>query len=197
MSTFDRRAKEWDNKDIRVQGAQVIAEAIKQKIKLTKEMEIIDFGVGTGLLGFEIARDVKHVFGVDTSKGMLEKLQEKNSQDLHITPIHQDIIKNPLTQTVDGLISSMTLHHIEDLEKFFKTIYKMLKKDGFIAIADLQSEDGTFHSDNTGVHHFGFDAKTLQSLVKKNGFNDIQIEKIHTIQKPHRSFDIFLLTARK
>jgi len=197
MSTFDNRAKDWDKKDVRVNGAKVIADAIEKKIHLREDMEIIDFGVGTGLLGFEIAKKVKQVYGVDTSEGMIQTLKEKNSDTLHIVPIHQDIIEKPLTQMFDGLVSSMTLHHVKELEAFFNMLYNILKDDGFLAIADLESEDGTFHSDNKGVHHFGFDEENLKEIVQKSGFKEVCIEKINTIAKPHRNFGIFLLTARK
>jgi cyclopropane fatty-acyl-phospholipid synthase-like methyltransferase len=197
MSTFDNRAKDWDKKDVRVNGAKVIADAIEKKIHLREDMEIIDFGVGTGLLGFEIAKKVKQVYGVDTSEGMIQTLKEKNSDTLHIVPIHQDIIEKPLTQQFDGLVSSMTLHHVKDLEAFFNMLYNILKDDGFLAIADLESEDGTFHSDNNGVHHFGFHEDNLKKIVQKSGFKEVSIENINTIEKPHRNFGVFLLTARK
>ena len=197
MSTFDKKAQNWDSGDIRVNGAKKIADAIEQKIDLTQDMEVLDFGVGTGLLGFEIAKKVKQVYGVDTSAGMLEKLQEKNSDALNIIPIQQDIVKEPLTQKFDGIVSSMTLHHVENLEEFFATIRENLKENGFTAIADLEEEDGTFHSDNEGVHHFGFEAKKLRELVQKAGFKDVKIENINTINKPHRDFGVFLLTARR
>lgn len=197
MSTFDKKAQNWDSGDIRVNGAKKIADAIEQKIDLTPDMEVLDFGVGTGLLGFEIAKKVKQVYGVDTSAGMLEKLQEKNSDTLNIIPIQQDIIKEPLTQKFDGIVSSMTLHHVENLEEFFRTIRENLKENGFIAIADLEEEDGTFHSDNEGVHHFGFVPKKLREVVQKAGFKDVKIENINTINKPHRDFGVFLLTAKK
>jgi len=173
MSTFDTRAQNWDNGDIRVNGANKIADAIRAVINLNKEMEIIDFGTGTGLLGFSIAPSVKHIYGIDTSAKMLKKLQEKN--------------KEPLKQEFNGLISSMTLHHVEDLEAFFKTIFKNIKKDGFIAIADLEDEDGTFHSDNRGVHHFGFKEDELFHIVQKSGFKDIQIKNINTIKNHIKS----------
>jgi predicted TPR repeat methyltransferase len=193
---FEHKAKEWDNKSIRVQNAHTIAEKIKDKVELTKDMHIMDFGVGTGLLGFEILKDVKSMDGVDTSKGMLEKLEEKNTPTEYIKPICQDIIENTIDTKYDGIISSMTLHHVENLKKFFKNIKNTLNENGFIAIADLMDEDGTFHSDNTGVFHYGFKEEELCSIVKSCGFKDIKFEHIYTINKPHRDFDIFLLTAR-
>jgi len=197
MSHFDKRADSWDSGDIRVNGAQTIANAIEKEIALQKDMEILDFGVGTGLLGFEIAKKVQQVYGVDTSAGMLEKLKEKNTPELSIIPIQQDIVQEPLEQKFDGLVSSMTLHHVENLEKFFQTIYTNLKEDGFIAIADLEKEDGTFHSDNAGVFHFGFNEAELIEIVKKVGFKDVKIQNINTINKPHKDFGVFLLTAKR
>ena len=172
-------------------------ETLQKNIKLESSMELIDFGVGTGLLGFEILPQVKSILGIDTSAKMIEQLNDKNTSEYFIEPMHRDIIKNPLEKTFDGIISSMTLHHVEDLELFFTTIYKNIKKDGFIALADLEAEDGTFHSDNTGVFHFGFDVDLLHATVLNAGFTNIKIENINTIEKPQRDFGVFLLTARK
>ena len=194
---FKDRVSTWDKGSTRVRGALTIAKAIEAQIELKDTMQIMDFGVGTGLLGFEIAKKVKKVYGVDTSANMIKKLNEKNTSSLHVEGIVQDIVKNPLDKTFDGLVSSMTLHHTQDLKLFFQTIYKNLKNGGFIAIADLEKEDGSFHSDNTGVFHFGFDIKELKDIVLSCGFKKVKIQNINTITKPHREFGIFLLTATK
>jgi 2-polyprenyl-3-methyl-5-hydroxy-6-metoxy-1,4-benzoquinol methylase len=194
---FKEKSKDWDKGDVQVQGAKVIADAINKKVELTSDMEILDFDVGTGLLGFDIAHRVKKVYGVDTSISMLEKLKAKNTPELSIETYCQDIIAKPLGKSFDGLISSMTLHHVEDLKAFFETIYRDINENGFIAIADLESEDGTFHSDNTGVFHFGFKKNELCKIVLKAGFSEVDFQSINTINKPHRDFGVFLLTAKK
>ena len=193
---FQNKAENWDKGDIRKSTPLSIAEAIKNRFELTPSMEVMDFGVGTGLLGFEIAKSVKKVYGVDMSPSMLKKLEEKNTPELNIKAICQDIVKEPLTQKFDAIISSMTLHHVEDLKAFFTSIKKNLKEDGFIAIADLEEEDGTFHSDNTGVYHFGFKAEELCDIVKSAGFSDVVLKNITTINKPQKDFGVFLLTAK-
>ena len=128
---------------------------------------------------------------------MLEKLHEKNTPELTIETYCQDIIKNPIDKMFHGMVSSMTLHHVEELELFFSTLYKNIAEDGFIAIADLEEEDGTFHTENDDVFHFGFEEKKLCSIVEKAGFKEVVFENINTIEKPHRNFGIFLLTAKK
>ncbi len=128
---------------------------------------------------------------------MLQKLEAKNTPELNIETYCQDIITKPIGRTFDGLISSMTLHHVEDLKAFFETINRDINENGFIAIADLEREDGTFHSDNSGVFHFGFEKDELCKIVTEAGFCDVYFENINTINKPHNDFGIFLLTAKR
>lgn len=192
---FKDKAKNWDNKSNT--NTKTITDSILERFALHAEMELMDFGAGTGLLGFEIARYVKKVYGIDTSLSMLEALRAKNTPELSIEPIHQDIITNPLDRSFDGLISSMTLHHIEDLQRFFSTIHKNIDDDGFIAIADLELEDGSFHSDNTGVFHYGFDTDRLCQIVSRCGFKDIECSQVNIIKKPNQEYGVFLLTATK
>lgn len=192
---FKDRAKDWDAKSNT--NTKTISEAILERFALHSEMEILDFGSGTGLLGFEIARHVKKVYGVDTSLSMLEELRAKNTAELSIEPLYQDILASPLLRSFDGLISSMTLHHIEDLHRFFSTIYTNIQEDGFIAIADLELEDGNFHSNNSGVFHFGFDSYRLCRIASSCGFKDIEISQVNMIKKPHKEYGVFLLTATK
>ncbi|MDQ7045835.1 MAG: class I SAM-dependent methyltransferase [Sulfurimonas sp.] len=197
QDNFKDKASTWDKGSPMLDGAKTIADAIESRIQLDASMSIMDFGTGTGLLGFLILKKVKSVLGVDTSASMLKKLQEKNTSDFTIDTLNVDITKTPISTTFDGIISSMTLHHIEDLKHFFKSIYENLNEGGFIAIADLEKEDGTFHKDNTGVFHFGFDEKILCAIVKSTGFKNVVYENINTINKPQRDYGVFLLSAKR
>ena len=53
---FAHKSKNWDMKSRRVQNAKATAEAIVKNIKLSKEMEMMDLGAGTGLLSFFLYR---------------------------------------------------------------------------------------------------------------------------------------------
>lgn len=200
MSRFNRVAKDWDKSDRRQATAYAIAKAIVDKINLNKDMEILDFGAGTGLLTKHICPFVKKITAIDNSEGMLKELEKnsKNWQDCNIKIEHNDILEFNSNTKFDAIISSMTMHHIKDIDKLFKKFSSLLKPKGFIAIADLMPEDGTFHSHgNEDVYHFGFSKEFLEDIAQKNGFKNISYEKVHTIEKPKRSYDIFLLTASK
>jgi len=195
---FAHKSKSWDMNSKRVQNARSIAELIVKNIHLKLDMEIMDFGAGTGLLSFFVAQKVAKIIAVDNSPSMLEEFKIKSSEFVCETEIiKKDLSKEIIDRKFDGIISSMTIHHLEDTTTLFAKFYDMLANGGFIAIADLDSEDGSFHSDNTGVFHHGFDRDELKSAAKKAGFSNIKFETASRIEKPHQTFTVFLMTGEK
>jgi len=195
---FENKSKSWDMNSKRVQNAKGIAELIVKNIKLSKTMRLMDFGAGTGLLSFFIAPFVSKITAVDNSPSMLLEFKNKCNEFVCETEvIEKDLSTDTMEEKFDGIISSMTIHHLEDTLTLFKKFYTMLNKDGFIAIADLDSEDGSFHSDGTGVFHHGFDRETLELIAQEAGFKEIHFELASTITKPQATFTVFLMTAVK
>lgn len=195
---FAHKSKSWDMKSRRVQNAKGIAELIVKNITLSPTMEIVDFGAGTGLLGYFVGAHVKKIVAVDNSPSMLEVFKEKcETFPCQTEVLQKDLSYEKIDTLFDGIISSMTLHHIEDQYALFLKFYAMLKEDGFIALADLDCEDGTFHSNNLGVFHHGFDREMLASIAREVGFKEIQFTHANSIRKPHRDFTVFLMTAKK
>ena len=194
---FAHKSKSWDKLSRRVQSAKAVANLIAKEVELNKDMKLLDVGVGTGLLSFYLAPYVKEIVGVDNSKSMLNEFKNKKSDfECKIRALNLDISKDIIDEKFDGIISTMTLHHIKDIEPLFIKFKSLLKKDGFIALADLESEDGTFHSDNSGVYHYGFDFKELKELAKKVGFSEVRYKLAYIVNKPHRNFNVNLLIAK-
>ena len=195
---FANKSKSWDMSSRRVKNAQGIAQKIIDNIELKSNMTVMDFGAGTGLLSYFIAPHIKKIVAVDNSPSMLEMFKEKAVEfDSETEVIELDLSSSILKRKFDGIISSMTIHHLENIEEMFKKMYDMLEDDGFIAIADLESEDGSFHSDNTGVFHFGFEKEKLEEFASSVGFKSIGFELASKIEKPYGTFNVFLMTAYK
>lgn len=195
---FAHKSKSWDMNSKRVQNAQGIAALIVKNIKLDKSMELMDFGAGTGLLSYFVAPFVSKIVAVDNSPSMLLEFQNKCDDFACETEVvEKDLSRETLDRKFDGIISSMTIHHLEDSKALLSKLYSMLNEGGFVAIADLDSEDGSFHSDNTGVFHHGFDRVVLKNMAKEVGFKEIQFALAGTITKPHHDFTVFLMTGIK
>jgi len=195
---FAKKAKNYELEQRRVQNVKNIANAIKAEIELKKEMEILDFGSGTGLLLKQLAPYVAKITALDRSISMNQQLRA--SLDLieaEVEILEMDIEKETPKKSFDGIISSMTIHHIQDVQALFNKFYSLLRDGGFIALADLEKEDGTFHSEDTGVKHFGFEDEEFLGFAKEAGFESLKIKRVSIIKKPHRDFGVFLLTGYK
>ena len=196
---FAGKAHTYENNAARVTNVHTIADAILEKIIYDREnTHLMDFGSGTGLLTSQVAPYVRKITTVDISASMNEVLREKmDAMACEIEMRECDLVTTELEECYDGIISSMTIHHVEDVQALLRKFYRLLKSGGTIALADLDKEDGSFHTENTGVFHFGFDQETFASWAKSAGFEDINIEIVSIAKKPYGEYPIFLLTGRK
>jgi len=204
MTNFDERAKDWDADPMKVNRAKTVAQAIRSAIPLTREMIALEYGCGTGLLSFALQSDLAQITLADTSQGMLDVLAEKISAfDVsNMRPLRLDLSADPLPDSpFDLTYSLMTLHHIPDARDILKKFHALLTPGGWLCIADLDKEDGTFHTDGTSDVHLGFERGELQKWVEDAGFSDVKFSTAFEIKKKigeaEKIFPIFLLTARK
>jgi 2-polyprenyl-3-methyl-5-hydroxy-6-metoxy-1,4-benzoquinol methylase len=195
---FQHKANDYEQDENRVNNVENIANSILKNTEFDKTMHIMDFGSGTGLLLEKIAPFVDKITAVDISNSMNKKLDEKrNNLGCKLEILEMDLSKNKLDKKFDGIISSMTMHHIEDIQIMFMDFYTMLNDNGIIAIADLDLEDGSFHTEDTGVFHFGFDRKIFLNSAKEAGFKNLKITSASIAHKPYGKYQIFLLTGHK
>lgn len=193
---FSLKAGSYEQNPSRVDNVKNIADSILKTIRFNSAMQIMDFGSGTGLLLERIAPYVGKITAVDVSSSMnvqLHAKQEKLGCTIEIVEI--DLEESEIDARFDGIISSMTMHHIGNTEAMFRKFYSILKDGGFIAIADLDLEDGSFHTEDTGVHHFGFDRSTFAKSAAAAGFRTVQVASASVVHKPQGDFPVFLLTA--
>ena len=202
---FDKEATTWDEVPARGKLANDIAAAISDEILLTSDMDVLDFGCGTGLLTLKLQPVVHSITGVDSSRGMLDVLKAKidrqnlpNIKTQYLDTEKGDILKG----TYHLIVSGMTLHHVKEIRPLLDQFYRILTPSGYLCIADLDLDDGQFHDNNDGIFYFGFDRALLRKDFMEAGFDDILDRTAAEVMKPGsdggmRSFTIFLMTGRK
>ena len=204
MTNFDERAKDWDSDPDKVERARVVAEAIRRAIPLSNEMKALEYGCGTGLLSFALQPYLGQITLADTSQGMLDVLSEKitSAGVTSMYPARLDLASDPLpAERYDLTYSLMTLHHIHDVNDILVKFRDLLEPHGYLLIADLDQEDGSFHTDGTTDVHLGFDREKLEKTLKDIGFENIKFLTVYEIKKKigneQKTFPIFLMTAQK
>ena len=201
---FDREAASWDEEPRRVRLANDIADAVSAEITLTSDMDILDFGCGTGLVTLRLQPFVHSITGVDSSRGMLRVLGAK-IEKLGLTNVRAQYLDLEMGDVLEGnyhlIVSSMTLHHIKEIRPLLDQFSKISAPRGHLCIADLDLDEGGFHENNDGIHHFGFERATLRSAFREAGFEDVRDRTAAEVIKPvlgeNRLFSIFLMTGRK
>jgi len=205
MERFDTKAKEWDKNPDKVIRAKKFADEIIAFIPKDKTNNALEYGCGTGLLSFELKDAFKTITLVDTSKGMIDVLKEK-IEALNVTnfePVLADLLEEKTEiANIDVLYMLMTLHHINDMDKAFKVFKNLINTNGYICIADLVEEDGSFHAPELNFDgHKGFSKKELSAKLADYGFIMEYYSEPHTIEKQQvsgiKKYPLFLMIAKR
>ena len=203
INDFNEKAAGWDNNPMHWERSEAIAKEIIELIPIKKEMTALEFGAGTGILSFLLKDHFKEITLVDNSSemikvinGKIETTKVKNLKAINIDLEHADLEG----ARFDLIFTQMVLHHVGDVDNIIKKFYALLNPGGFIAIADLYSEDGSFHGEGfVGLR--GFDIKKLSAQLSKVGFSNVSERQCFVINRKisdteTKEFGVFLLIAK-
>lgn len=200
MTDFDAAAATWDDDPARRERVAAIADGVRGAVPVTRHTRVLEYGAGTGALGLALAPDVGSVTLADPSAGMVAVARERLASagldpgrawrlDLLLDP--------PPEERFDLVVSAMALHHVPDVPRLLRILHALLAPGGWIALADLDAEDGRFHDDPTFHGHNGFDRDELAASAAAAGFGNTAFTTPHVIRKAAGDFPVFLLTARR
>jgi tRNA (cmo5U34)-methyltransferase len=204
MNEFDLKASGWDENPIHHARSEAIAKEMLRLLPIKKEMSAMEFGAGTGILSFMLKDFFNDIILMDSSTEMVnvanKKINAKGAKNLKSIVFdleHETYSGKPF----DMIFTQMVLHHVNDIEKLFGKFHKMLNPNGFIAIADLYSEDGSFHDEGFSGHK-GFNIDDLTLTLEKCNFKVTTAEQCFVIdrkiyEKVTNQYPVFLLIASR
>ena len=202
---FDQEAAQWDANPGRVKLAGDVADAMIRAVSPAKDQDALDFGCGTGLVTLKLQPLVKSITGMDSSRGMLAALESKVAGQ-GLSNVRTQFLDLEQGGKVEGhyhlIVSSMTLHHVPDPAALISQLAGALLPGGTLAVADLDTEDGSFHGDNTGVLHLGFDRLRIRGFFEQAGLSGVREITAAVVTKEiegkgRRDFPVFLIIGKK
>jgi tRNA (cmo5U34)-methyltransferase len=204
MNHFDQAAATWDGNSVHWERSKAIADEITTLLPLSKEWRVLEYGAGTGILSFMLKDAVKEICMMDSSAEMVKVMQQKVSEsDLSpLYPLQSDLEKESYAGARFDLIATqMVLHHVAVIPRLIEHFYEMLNDGGYIAIADLYTEDGSFHGKGFTGHN-GFNPEDLADTLESGGFKAPEYRECFRMHKPTedgtmKEFPVFILIARK
>lgn len=199
---FDSAAANWDSSVTKQTRNVEIYQKIMELCPLQKNMVLADYGCATGSVTALLYPHVQQVDAFDFSSMMLEELRKKVQQNnwTSLNTLVLDLQTDNFSHEnyYDVIISTMTMHHIENVLAVLKKFASALKIGGSLLIADLDKEDGSFHAKGSqGIYHNGFAREQFKSWLQEAGFGEIEIVTAHVIKKENKEYPVFLIKGVK
>jgi SAM-dependent methyltransferase len=200
---FDAKARTWDADPAKHERARQVAELVREQLPGLRQMRVLEYGSGTGLLGFALQPHVSWLTMMDSSGEMLavarDKLASGGARNVDI--LQGDLTRGELPdERWDAICSLLTLHHVPDVAELLRKFHELLREGGSLCLSDLDLEDGSFHGEGfTG--HPGFDRAELGKSLAGAGFRDVRFLEAGEIRKragaTERAYPMFLAVARR
>ena len=125
-----------ENNEYSFAGYKDVLNIIYNKIRSKDTGTILDIGIGTGTLVNKLYSDGYSIYGIDFSERMIEIAKEKMpSAELYQYDISKGLPAELDNIKFDYIISTYTIHHLNDKEKveFINDLTSYLNDDGEIA----------------------------------------------------------------
>ena len=136
---MDQSTKFWDKIAERYSKQPIADEAAYQKkLQVTREyfqpdMEVLEFGCGTGSTAITHAPYVKHIHAIDISSKMIDMAQGKaDAEKVTNVTFERSTIEDISVsdQTLDAVLGLSILHLLDNKEKVIAKVHRMLKPGG-------------------------------------------------------------------
>jgi len=139
---------------------------------------VADIGCGTGRHWNKLfEKKPLNLTGFDVSEGMLNKLRAKFPQ-ANVYHIADDLFHDTPNAPYDIITSTLTVAHIENIDKALNTWCGLLKPNAEVIITDFHPKILAFGGKRTFTHgnrkmtvrNYVYHTGTIKNIMRENGF---------------------------
>jgi predicted TPR repeat methyltransferase len=158
-----------------------------------RDIDVLDLGCGTGLMGVHLRQIAKTLTGVDLSEKMLQEAKRRGIYDeLHCSDISE--VLGTHDRSYDLVVASDVFVYIGDLNPVFQLIKKSLKTNGLFCFSVEKSDADNFILRGTG--RYAHSSKYIRDLAAALGFRVESIEAAVIRQESSRDVDGYISILR-
>lgn len=188
---YGRRAASWDrsvSNATSYRGAELVGEALRELTGDSTDLDILDAGCGTGLVGSSVANRAARLDGVDSSQAMLEQAAAKRIyRMLHCGDLVKFMQGRPAHY--DVVTCAATLIHFGDLRPAFDAAAIALRDRGLFifTIFPNEQDDGVAVHADVGLAYGGCYTHGRDYIRRAALMSGFGVELIETkIHEHHR-----------
>ena len=139
LNVYEVRSRFWDRESSYF-GHTLVAQALQQH-GARGNLDILDIGCGTGLVGAQVRSLAGRLDGVDLSPAMLQKARDKKIYD---RLDHADLVSfmSQNRDSHDAILGAATLIHFGDLQAIFQAAALCLRERGLFVFTLFSDEAG-------------------------------------------------------
>lgn len=147
------------------------------KLNINEESIILDVGCGGGKTIYTLSEKTAKgkVYGIDISEESVQSSIKENKEkvkDRKVIISQGDVANLPFEDNYFNYVTSMQTHiYWQELEKGFKEIYRVLKKDGILLIV-CEKDKIEYHLKEEYKSN-----NSTKELLLSIGFNEVKIEE--------------------
>ena len=189
--SWDEYAEEWDSNKDAISYANKAFDSLIDQVNLS-DLDVLDFGCGTGLLTEKISPHASKVVALDSSSKMISVLTNKTLPNVTTfsEQLSEDLInKNTsLHNRFDLIVASSVFGFLPDYESTLTLLKSLLVPDGVLIQWDWlsPSEDADF----------GLSEEKIESTYRETGFKLISMTKPFSLTSSKGTMSVLMAAAK-
>ena len=157
-------------------------EMLLEALELSKNMSVLEIGIGTGRIAVRVAPRCMHLTGIDISPKTIERAKENLKEHTNISFICDDFLSYNFMETFDTIYSSLTMMHFENKEQVITKVASLLNDGGRFCLSIDKSQDEFI---DMGTRKVQIYPDTLDNITSRIGEADMSVARVFETNKAY------------